>query len=150
MAGKSRPPCNMPASGIPAAGIPASGIAAGGEGYGGPKKGEGTPPGNRMGGRPVGVKTGEGKHARAAEIAKGYVVEAVEVWLKVMQDEGAPAQARIAAAAHMVERAEGKPVQPTEDVTPRRRAEDMTDDELADIIAAGSGDDAATPKGRTN
>jgi hypothetical protein len=84
-----------------------------GAGWGGPKKGEGNHgPGP---GRPPGMKPGEGKRARAAELARDHVSDAVEVWRQIMNDPNQPAQARLAAAAHMVDRAEGKAVQPVVD-----------------------------------
>lgn len=114
-----------------------TGTPAGGAGYGGPARGGVS---NSKAGIPgpgcLGVTPGNGKKARAADLAKEHVALAVDVWRQVMLDKNQPAAARIAAADHMVKRAEGNPVQPTE-VTMRTRAEDMTDDELAEIAAGG-------------
>lgn len=85
-----------------------------GAGWGGPKRGgeSASKAGQPGPGRPQGMKPGEGKKARAAELAREHVETAVDVWREVMLDKKAPAAARIAAAAQMVERAEGKAVQP--------------------------------------
>lgn len=48
----------------------------------------------------------------AAEAARKHAVRAVGVWREVMDDPDAPPQARVIAADKMVERAEGRPVQP--------------------------------------
>ena len=48
----------------------------------------------------------------AAEEARKHATRAVGVWAEVMDDVDAPAAARVIAADKMVERAEGKPVQP--------------------------------------
>lgn len=80
--------------------------------WGGPAKGPGNHGPGPGGG---GVRPGEGKKARAAELARAHVERAVEVWRQVMEDPNAPPAARIAAAAQMVERAEGKAVQPVVD-----------------------------------
>jgi hypothetical protein len=49
----------------------------------------------------------------AAEAARPHAVAMVEVWKDIALDPGQNAQARVIAADKLVERAEGKPVQPT-------------------------------------
>jgi hypothetical protein len=57
-----------------------------GAGYGGPAKGEGKPPGNDLAGRPLGVKTGEGKAARARELAEEAAPLAIQKVIDIMND----------------------------------------------------------------
>jgi hypothetical protein len=60
------------------------------------------------------------------------------VLAELMDDEKAPASARAAAAEKILDRGFGKPAQfQTTDAWQFKRACDMTDDELAAIIAGG-------------
>ena len=115
----------------------------GGQGWGGPAKGAGhrfTP------GDPVAVAGGRkgGKAGReaaaamasAAELARVHVPAAIDVWSAVMADENMPAAVRVLAAQHIVERAEGRPVQPTIDVSDPAS---MTDADLDRIISRERG-----------
>ena len=108
-----------------------------GAGWGGPAKGAGKPPGNREAGRPPGVKTGEGKAARSAEMCAPLVADAVEVWREVMADADAPAAARIAAAEKIIARAEGATPQRVE-IADSRDLATLTDAELEAIVRGGS------------
>lgn len=88
------------------------------------KRGRGRPrkpkpdvvPPKRKAGRPLGalgVKAQE-KRMSATEYASTYLYEAFDTWAAVMRDEDAPHAARNAAAAHLVDRVLGKPMQAVE------------------------------------
>lgn len=63
-------------------------------------------------GRPKGVPNKATAEIKA--YAQQFTAEAVDVWAKCMRDTEAPWQARVAAAAHIVERGHGKPKQEIE------------------------------------
>lgn len=90
---------------------PASGIPAKGPGWGGPAHGA-----RAFGAsyQPAGAakSLGQLRARTAAELARDHVGRAVEVWRAVLDDDEAPPQARVIAADKMIERAEGKAVQP--------------------------------------
>ncbi len=108
---------------------------ANGAGYGGPAKGAG----NRSAGpgRPAGVRNGEGKAARSADLCAPHVADAVEVWRVVMVDSKQPAQARIAAAEKIIARAEGATPQRIA-VVDERDLDSLTDAELAALARGGA------------
>jgi hypothetical protein len=70
------------------------------------------------------------------ENARAYTTEAVETLAEVMRDKGAPPSARVTAANALLDRGWGKP-DANLNVTTKREACDLTDDELA-AIAAGA------------
>src|SRR5262245_22756992 len=71
-----------------------------------------------------------------SELARVHGPRAIKVLVEVMNDEKASASARAMAADRILARAYGKPPQfSTSDATQFRRACDLTDDELAAIIA---------------
>lgn len=67
-------------------------------GKGGFKKGQSGNPGGRI----AVVK-------EVRELARNYTSEAIETWRQIMQNKKAPAQARVAAAAAIMDRGWGKP-----------------------------------------
>ena len=70
------------------------------------------------------------------ELAREHTVEALDVLVQVMLNEKAPPNARVAAANTLLDRAYGKaPTFSTSDTQAFKRAIDMTDDELAAIVA---------------
>jgi hypothetical protein len=72
------------------------------------------------------------------ELAREHGPRAIEVLVEVMNNSKATASARAMAADRILDRAYGKPPQlTTTDAGQFRRACDMTDDELAAIIAGG-------------
>jgi len=82
------------------------------------------------------------------ELARAHGPRAIEVLAEVMNDPKATATARAMAADRILDRAYGKPPQlNTADAQQFRRACDLTDDELAAIIAGG---DAAAPTGQVD
>lgn len=95
-------------------------------------------------GRPKGMKSGEGKRARSADLCAPMVSDAVEVWREVMNDPNAPAAARIVAAEKVISRAEGATPQRIE-VKDTRDLERLSDAELAAIARGGAVD--AAPEG---
>ena len=97
---------------------PASGIPASGAGYGGEASGYVYKPFTGAT-DPALVAAGRERAKTAAEMAREHVGKAVAVWERVMADEDAPPMARVTAADKMVERAEGKPVQPVVTATSR-------------------------------
>ena len=63
-------------------------------------------------------------------------IEALDVLVQIMLNEKAPPNARVAAANTLLDRAYGKaPTFSTSDTQAFKRAIDMTDDELAAIVA---------------
>jgi hypothetical protein len=71
------------------------------------------------------------------ELARSYCPRAIEVLAAIMDDTKATSTARAMAAERILDRGLGKPFQTSSiAVTANKRAEDMTDDELA-AIAAG-------------
>jgi hypothetical protein len=104
----------------------------GGDGWGGPPKGVRDPlpeaewRAREQAGRPAARS--------AAEAARPHAVEMVEVWRGIAMDDDAPPQARVIAADKLVERAEGKAVQPI--VTAQAREplsvdlDDLTPDQI--------------------
>jgi hypothetical protein len=110
-----------------------------GAGYGGPAKGEGHrfTAGDPLAGRPAGVKDGEGKRARSAEMCAPLVADAVQVWREVMADAAAPPAARIAAAEKIIARAEGATPQRVE-IADSRDLATLTDAELEAIVRGGA------------
>jgi hypothetical protein len=72
------------------------------------------------------------------ELAREHGPRAIEVLVEVMNNSKATASARAMAADRILDRAYGKPPQlTTADAGQFRRACDLSDDELAAIIAAG-------------
>ena len=70
------------------------------------------------------------------ELARKHAPEALDVLVQIMLNEKAPPNARVAAANTLLDRAYGKPAQfSTGDAGSFKRAVDMTDDELAAIVA---------------
>ena len=73
---------------------------------------------------------------RIQELARKHTIEALDVLVQIMLNEKAPPNARVAAANTLLDRAYGKPPQfNTGDTGNFRKAIDMTDDELAAIVA---------------
>lgn len=84
------------------------------------------------GGRPAVIR-------EVRDIARGYTVEAMETLAKIMGDGHAPCAARVAAAAHILDRGYGKPQQNISATV--RSIKQMTDDELlAYIVGAEQAD----------
>jgi hypothetical protein len=72
------------------------------------------------------------------ELARAYCPRAIEVLGELMNDAKATASARVMAAERILDRAYGKPAQfQTNQAGEFKKAIDMTDDELAAIVAAG-------------
>ena len=70
------------------------------------------------------------------ELARKHTIEALDVLVQIMLNEKAPPNARVAAANTLLDRAYGKaPTFSTSDTQAFKRAIDMTDDELAAIVA---------------
>ena len=70
------------------------------------------------------------------ELARKHTIEALDVLVQIMLNEKAPSNARVAAANTLLDRAYGKaPTFSTSDTQAFKRAIDMTDDELAAIVA---------------
>ena len=77
-----------------------------------------------------------GHPPRRAELARKHTIEALDVLVQIMLNEKAPPNARVAAANTLLDRAYGKaPTFSTSDTQAFKRAIDMTDDELAAIVA---------------
>ena len=69
------------------------------------------------------------------ELAREHTIEALDVLVQIMLNEKAPPNARVAAANTLLDRAYGKaPTFSTTDPGTFKRAIDMTDDELVQII----------------
>lgn len=95
----------------PGRGGPASGIPAGGAGWGGPAKGASTAPRLQPAGDPLSDMLRAQRHApdtRAA--AEERRRKAMQLYEQVVDDEGQPIMARLAAATHLLDRLDGKPV----------------------------------------
>ena len=70
------------------------------------------------------------------ELARKHTIEALDVLVQIMLNEKGPPNARVAAANTLLDRAYGKaPTFSTSDTQVYKRAIDMTDDELAAIVA---------------
>ena len=70
------------------------------------------------------------------ELARKHTIEAVDVLVQIMLNEKAPPNSRVAAANTLLDRAYGKaPTFSTSDTQVFKRAIDMSDDELAAIVA---------------
>ena len=87
-----------------------------------------------------GTSGNPGGRPRAAhsiqELARQHTTEALDVLVQIMLNEKAPPNARVAAANTLFDRAYGKaPTFSTTDPGTFKRAIDMTDDELAAIVA---------------
>jgi len=67
----------------------------------------GSAPGERRGGRQKGVPNKATRSLR--EIARQYTDEAIDALVRVMQDDGEPAAARVSAANAILDRGYGKP-----------------------------------------
>ena len=78
--------------------------------------------------------------ADVQELARQFTVEVIETLVEIMQDQKAPAAARIAAANSLLDRAFGKPPQTIAQTATGLNATMLSDDELA-WIAAGGGRD---------
>lgn len=79
--------------------------------------------------------------AEIKSLARAHTETAIRTLVSIMNQEKSPAAARVAAAQALIDRGWGKATQFVE-TTIRRVANQMSDDELADI-AAGSGENAA-------
>ena len=91
-------------------------------------------------GNPSGRPRGDHK---IQELARGHGPTALDVLVKIAT-EGQSEGARVSAAIALLDRGYGRPPQlNTNDPGALRRAVDLSDDELASIIAAGSSDDPA-------
>jgi hypothetical protein len=89
---------------------------------------------------PKGMSGNAGGRPKAAhsiqELARKHTIEALDVLVQIMLNEKAPPNARVAAANTLLDRAYGKaPTFSTTDPGTFKRAIDMTDDELAAIVA---------------
>ena len=89
---------------------------------------------------PKGMSGNAGGRPKAAhsiqELARKHTSEALDVLVQIMLNEKAPPNARVAAANTLLDRAYGKaPTFSTSDTQVFKRAIDMTDDELAAIVA---------------
>ena len=74
------------------------------------------------------------------ELARSHGPEAIATLAKIMRDPKSPPQARAMASERLLDRGYGKPPQfNTGQTSEFRKAVDMTDDELAAIVAAGRG-----------
>ena len=74
------------------------------------------------------------------ELARTHGPRAIEVLRELMDDPKASASARAMAAERILDRAYGKPAQfTTGQAAEFKKAVDMSDDELAAIVAAGRG-----------
>jgi hypothetical protein len=74
------------------------------------------------------------------ELARAHCPRAIEVLAELMDDPKATASIRVMAADRILDRAYGKPAQfQTNQAGEFKKAIDMTDDELAAIVAAGRG-----------
>jgi hypothetical protein len=73
------------------------------------------------------------------ELAREQSPEAIATLKSIMQNGKSPAAARVRACEVLLDRGYGKPMQTTQiaQMSITRRAEDMTDDELATIAAQG-------------
>ena len=70
------------------------------------------------------------------ELARKHTIEALDVLVQIMLNEKAPPNARVAAANTLLDRGYGKPPTfSTADAGAFKKAVDMSDDELAAIIA---------------
>jgi hypothetical protein len=70
------------------------------------------------------------------ELAREHTIQALDVLVQIMLNEKAPPNARVAAANTLLDRAFGKaPTFSTSDTQAFKRAIDMTDEELAAIVA---------------
>jgi hypothetical protein len=73
------------------------------------------------------------------ELAREKSPEALETLADIMANQKAPAAARVAAANALLDRGYGRPLQSlSQTMTINKRAEEMTDDELATIAASGN------------
>jgi hypothetical protein len=77
-------------------------------------------------------------------LARKYTEQAIETLVHVMREPKAPQASRVAAATALLDRGWGKPQQTTELTVKRVSANQLADDELADI-AAGSSEGTAAP-----
>ena len=89
---------------------------------------------------PKGVSGNAGGRPKAAqsiqELARKHTIEALDVIVQIMLNEKAPPNARVAAANTLLDRAYGKaPTFSTTDPGTFKRAIDLSDDELAAIVA---------------
>jgi Family of unknown function (DUF5681) len=76
--------------------------------------------------------------AEVQELARQHGPEAIKMLTSIMEDESAPASARVSAANVILDRGYGKPAQfTTDDTGDFRKAVDLTDAELDDRIARG-------------
>jgi hypothetical protein len=96
-------------------------------------------PGRRFQKGTSGNRSGRPKSDQTiTELARAHGPRAIEVLAKLMDDPKASASVRVIAADHILDRAYGKPAQfSTGQAGEFRKAVDMTDDELAAIVAAG-------------
>lgn len=100
-----------PGSGKRPVNTPARGVAASGDGWGGSPKGAGQAPGNKLAGRPEGVKNGEGKRSVAELMAERHAREKIaERWLAIIDDPSHPMHAAMLDKG--AARLDGAPVQP--------------------------------------
>jgi hypothetical protein len=84
------------------------------------------------------------KHVR--ELAREYTQEAVDALVTVLRGESSSAGAKVSAAQALLDRGWGK-AEANVNMTVKRDAKEMTDDELAAIAAGGSPTLAQAPTG---
>lgn len=84
------------------------------------------------------------KHVR--ELAREYTQEAVDALVIVMRGENSSAGAKVSAAQALLDRGWGK-AEANVNMTVKRDAKELTDDELAAIAAGGSEGFANSPEG---
>jgi hypothetical protein len=77
-------------------------------------------------------------------LARSHTEKALNVLAGIMQQEDAPAAARVSAAQALLDRGWGKPAQTVDMTVKRVTAKELPDDELADI-ASGSGEGDTSP-----
>jgi len=122
-----------------------------GAGWWGPAKGAGSKapkaapfePGNQAGvGANEAKSVGQIAHNTAKELVVSNAVKAAQVWIDVMNDKTQPGAVRVAAAAKVVEHAEGTPIARSVSIKSDEVSE-LSDAELAAALAALRKDVAA-------
>ncbi len=73
--------------------------------------------------------------ADVQELARQKSPKAIDTLEEIMLNAKAPPAARVAAANGLLDRGYGRPTQPVAQMLARVRAEDLSDDELAAIVA---------------
>lgn len=78
-------------------------------------------------------------------LARSHTEKAINVLVGIMQEPKAPQAARVAAAQALIDRGWGKATQVIDATVRNKSAQQMSDDELADIAAGSSEDTANAP-----